>query len=310
MKQHFIALCGGVGGSRLADGLARRLDPDELTLVVNTGDDFDHLGLRICPDLDTVLYMLAGLVSGERGWGREDESWNAHQTLQALGAPSWFQLGDRDIALHLYRNALLASGRNLSQAMARIAAGLGVRHAPAPVTDEATPTTIVTDDGDLSFQDYFVKHRADVHVRGVRYGGHAGTILSAGLEAALARPELAGIIIAPSNPFLSIGPMLATGRLRERIAARNVPVAVVSPYVNGAAVKGPVERLQRDLGLPPGDAGVLRHYGDLVDLFFTDSDRIAAPAGVRVVVGDTLMRDAADRANLASRILAALGAQA
>jgi LPPG:FO 2-phospho-L-lactate transferase len=307
MKKHFITLCGGVGGSKLADGLARHLSPDELTLVVNTGDDFDHLGLRICPDIDTVLYMLAGLVSRERGWGREDESWTAHQTMQRFGGPSWFQLGDKDIALHLYRNALLSSGCNLSQTIAQIAAGLGVRHVPVPVTDEATPTIIVTEEGDLPFQEYFVKRRAEVRVTGIRCGGRADTKLSDGLEAALANPALSGIIIAPSNPFLSVEPMLATGRLRERIIATKAPVVVVSPYVNGLAVKGPVERVQRDLGLPPGDAGVLRHYGDLIDLFFTDSAETAAPNGVSIVEGDTLMRDAADRADVASRILARLG---
>jgi LPPG:FO 2-phospho-L-lactate transferase len=306
MKKHFIALCGGVGGSKLADGLARHLAPHELTLVVNTGDDFEHLGLRICPDIDTVLYMLAGLVSRERGWGREDESWTTHRTMQSLGAPSWFQLGDKDIALHLYRNALLASGCNLSQATAQIAWGLDIPHIPVPVTDEATPTTIVTDEGDLSFQEYFVKRRADVGVTGIRYGGRRETKLSDGLEAALANPDLAGIIIAPSNPFLSIEPMLAAGGLRERIAALNVPITVVSPYVNGAAVKGPIERIQHDLGLPPGDAGVLRHYDGLIDMFFSDHSEIAVPAGVSLVEGNTLMLDAADRADLAFRILSQL----
>lgn len=309
MNKHYVALCGGVGGSKLADGLARNLSPDELTTVVNTGDDFDHLGLRICPDLDTVLYMLAGLVSRERGWGREDETWTTHQTLQALGGPSWFQLGDKDIGLHLYRNALLSSGCSLSEAIARIAAGLGVRHVPVPVTDASTPTMIKTSEGELTFQDYFVGRRADIRVDGIRYGGESETKLSQGLEDALANPALGGIIIAPSNPFLSIEPMLATGRLRERIAAANVQVALVSPYVNGAAIKGPIERVQRDLGLPPGDAGVLRQYGDLIDLFFTDCSEVATPAGISVVEGSTLMRDAADRADLASRILARLGWQ-
>lgn len=309
MKRHFLALCGGVGGSKLADGLARNLSPGELTIAVNTGDDFDHLGLRICPDIDTVLYMLAGLVSRERGWGREDESWITHQTLQALGAPSWFQLGDKDIALHLYRNALLSSGRSLSEAIAAIAAGLGVDHAPVPVTDVATPTTIETADGELAFQDYFVRLRADVRVDGIRYGGTAATKLSEGLEAALANPALGGIIIAPSNPFISIEPMLVTGRLRERIAAAEVPVVLVSPYVNGAAVKGPVERIQRDLGLPPGDSGVLQHYDGLIDVFFTDTAVEGARAGMDVVLGETLMRDADGRAALAARILEHLGWQ-
>lgn len=309
MKKHYIALCGGVGGSKLADGLARHLEPEELTIAVNTGDDFDHLGLRICPDIDTVLYQLAGLVSRERGWGREDETWSAHQTLEMLGGPAWFQLGDKDIALHLLRTSLLSEGARLSQVTAQLAAGLGVRHVPVPVTDVATPTSIDTADGELEFQQYFVQRRADIRVTGIRYGGTADTMLSERLEAALANPALAGIIIAPSNPFLSIEPMLVTGRLRERIAASNAPVALVSPYVKGAAVKGPVARVQLDLGFSSGDAGVLEHYGDLVDLFFTDSAEMIATSKICIVVGDTMMRDAAERADLASRVLLRLGRQ-
>lgn len=309
MKKHFIVLCGGVGGSKLADGLVRHLSPDQLTLVVNTGDDFDHMGLRISPDIDTVLYMLADLVSRERGWGREDESWTTHQTMQLLGGPSWFQLGDKDIALHLYRTHLLSTGRTLSEATADLATGLGLSHVPVPVTDAPTRTIIETEEGDLPFQEYFVKRRADVRVTGIRYGGNADTKLSDALEVGLANPALSGVIIAPSNPFLSIEPMLVTGRLRERIATNNVPVALVSPYVKGAAVKGPVERVQRDLGLPAGDAGVLQHYGDLIDVFFTDGTEKTTAGGISVEEGDILMRDAAERTNLALRILTRLGWQ-
>lgn len=307
MKQHFIVLCGGVGGSRLAEGLARHLAPEALTIVVNTGDDFEHLGLKICPDIDTVLYMLAGCVSRERGWGREDESWVAHETLAALGGPSWFQLGDRDIALHLARNALLAEGKGLAQAVRHIAAALGVSHVPVPVTEAPTPTVVQTVEGDLAFQDYFVRRRADVEVLGLRYGGTPATPLSERVEAAFSDPALAGIVIAPSNPFLSIAPMLSIGGLREKLARRDVPVLAVSPYVNGRAVKGPVSRLQRDLGLPAGDEGLIAYYGGLVDILFTCGSGRPAAVGMSVEDGDTLMPDGAGRGRLARRVLERLG---
>lgn len=307
MSQHFIVLCGGVGGSRLAEGLAQHLPPDSLTIVVNTGDDFDHLGLRICPDIDTVLYMLAGCVSRERGWGREDESWVAHQTLAALGGPGWFQLGDRDIALHLARNALLAEGRGLAETVRKLAVGLGVSHVPVPVTEASTPTIVRTAEGDLAFQDYFVRRRADVRVLGLRYGGTPATPLSAAVERAFADPALAGIIIAPSNPFLSIAPMLATGGLRRKLAARAVPVLAVSPYVGGQAVKGPVARLQADLDLPAGDDGLAGYYAGLVDILFTHGSDFSSAHGMSIEDGDTLMSDRPARGHLARRVLERLG---
>lgn len=307
MKQHYMVLCGGVGGSRMAEGLAQHLPPEALTIVVNTGDDFEHLGLKICPDIDTILYMLAGCVSLERGWGREDESWAAHETLTSLGGPAWFQLGDRDIALHLFRNALLAEGRSLSEAIARIAAGLGVSHVPAPVTEAPTPTVVETPDGRLAFQDYFVRLRAQVRVTALHYGGTADTPLSDRVEAALSDPALSGVIIAPSNPFLSIGPMLATGDLRARITARGVPVLAVSPYVDGRAVKGPLNRLQKDLGLEDGDAGLVAYYGDLLDILFTCGAARLDAGGLHVEDGDTRMADAASRGRVAGRVLERLG---
>lgn len=307
MTQRFIVLCGGVGGSRLAEGLAQHLPPEALTIVVNIGDDFDHLGLRICPDIDTVLYMLAGCVSRERGWGREDESWAAHQTLAALGGPDWFQLGDRDIGLHLARNALLSEGRGLAETVRRLASALGVSHAPVPVTEIQAPTIVRTVEGDLAFQDYFVRRRADVSVLGLQYGATPATPLSEEVETAFADPHLAGIIIAPSNPFLSIAPMLATGDLRQKLAGRTVPVLAVSPYIDGQAVKGPVARLQADLGLPAGDEGLLACYAGLVDILFTSGSDCHAADHISIEDGDTFMPDAQARGRLARRVLERLG---
>lgn len=307
MTKHFIVLCGGVGGSRLAQGLAQHLPPGALTIVVNTGDDFDHLGLRICPDIDTILYMLGNCVSSERGWGREDESWVAYRTLAALGGPDWFQLGDRDIALHLTRNALLAEGRGLAETVRHLAGALGVSHVPVPVCEASTPTIVQTVEGDLAFQDYFVRRRADVRVLGLHYGGTPATPLSARVEAAFADPALAGIIVAPSNPFLSIAPMLAIGGLRQKLAGRTVPVLAVSPYVSGQAVKGPVSRLQADLGLPAGDEGLIGYYAGLVDILFTDGTPSRHVDGMSVEDGSTLMADEQGRGRLARRVLERLG---
>lgn len=305
---HFIALCGGVGGSKLAEGLVQILGPEQLTIAVNTGDDFTHLGLRICPDLDTVVYMLAGLVSRARGWGREDETWAAHETLGALGGPDWFMLGDRDLALHLLRSEALRQGQSLSAVTAAILHRLGLRATVVPVSEAAAPTRIETPDGLLEFQEYFVGRRGDVTVRRVHYGASAATPLSAALSAALAHPDLAGVIVAPSNPYLSIEPMLRCGNLRQQLASRRVPVLGISPYVAGLPVKGPVARLQQDLGLAVGDVGVLSHYGDLLDLYIADSDSPLpeVPGGPRILRMATLMQDAVDRRRVAQAALDAL----
>ncbi len=309
---HYIAFCGGVGGSKLAEGLAQILTPDQLTIVVNTGDDFTHLGLRICPDLDTVLYMLAGLVSRARGWGREDETWAAHETLGALGGADWFMLGDRDLALHLLRSEALRKGQSLSAVTQAVAQRLGLRASVVPVCDLPMPTRLLTPDGLLEFQDYFVARKGDVEVRQIQYGGVATMPLSPGLMTALARPDLAGILIAPSNPYLSIDPMLCCGNLRQQLMACDAPVIAISPYVAGAAVKGPVARVQRDLGLAAGDAGVVAHYADLLDIYLADSGspELDAPPGLRILRAPTLMQDAADRRRVAQAALDGLRRQA
>jgi LPPG:FO 2-phospho-L-lactate transferase len=307
MTKRFIVLCGGVGGSRLAEGLSQHLPPEALTIIVNTGDDFDHLGLRICPDIDTVLYMLAHCVSRERGWGREDESWVVHETLSQLGGPNWFQLGDRDIALHLTRNFLLSQGKGLTETTRHIANALGVSHVPVPVTEVPVPTFVRTRDGDLAFQDYFVRRRAEVSVLGLTYAGTHETPITAEVEAAFEDSNLAGIIIAPSNPFLSIGPMLAIGDLRQRLASRKVPALAVSPYLHGQAVKGPVGRLQADLGFRAGDEGVLDYYSGLVDILFVCGTSAHNADGVSVEECETLMADEEGRGRLGRRVLERLG---
>lgn len=299
MTKAYLVLCGGVGGSKLADGLARILPPEQLTLVVNTADDFDHLGLRICPDLDTVTYMLGGLVHPERGWGRADETWACMETLGQLGGEAWFQLGDRDLALHVFRTQRLKAGASLAEVTAEISARFGIAHVPAPMSEEHISTIVSTDLGELSFQDYFVRHRSAPKVDGIRYAGIEQATPSEGFVRALCSTDLAGIVIAPSNPILSIAPILALRGIRQAIAKRKVPVIAVSPLIGGKAVKGPADKLMAELDHPPGNAGIAAFYGDLLDGLLIDRTDSADALKIRTRVDDTMMRSGADRERVA-----------
>ncbi|MDE5445779.1 2-phospho-L-lactate transferase [Bradyrhizobium sp. CSA207] len=301
MNKSYIALCGGVGGSKLADGLARILPPDRLTIVVNTADDFDHLGLRICPDLDTVTYMLSDLAHPQRGWGRADETWACMEVTKQLGGDSWFQLGDRDLALHLYRTQRIKEGASLSAITSEICRRFGVEHSLVPMCEEVVNTIIDTEIGELSFQDYFVRHQCAITAHRVRYEGLGRAKPSAAFEAALSSPQLAGIIIAPSNPILSIGPIVGLAGVREAIAERRIPVAAVSPLIGGKAVKGPADKLLAELGYEAGNGGLLAYYGGLIDGVIIDSrdEVIGANPGNLTVSGDILMKDAQDRIRVA-----------
>ena len=302
-----VALAGGVGGARLAVGLAAVLPPERLVIAVNTGDDFEHLGFTICPDLDTVMYTLAGLNNRELGWGRADETWSFMETLGALGGDTWFRLGDRDLALHSLRTAALARGESLSQVTAALARRLGVAHAIVPMSDQPVRTLVDTDEGELAFQDYFVRRRCEPAVRAFRFAGAKGAEPSPALRA-LFEAQVEALVVCPSNPFVSIGPMLAVRGIRDWIERRRFPVIAVSPIVGGAAVKGPAAKMMRELGLEVSAAALARHYGDLVDGWIVDA-RDAAEAGTieaagkAVHVTDTLMTDGAKSAALARAAL-------
>jgi LPPG:FO 2-phospho-L-lactate transferase len=292
-----LALAGGVGGARLAVGLARALPPSRLALAVNTGDDFEHLGLSICPDLDTVVYTLAGLNNPATGWGRRDETWSAMQTFAALGADTWFRLGDRDLALHLVRTQALRSGASLSLVTQSIARRLGVRHTVLPMSETPVRTHVLTDRGELAFQDYFVRLRCRPRVNGFRFAGAARARVPERLGALLESPKLEAVVIAPSNPYVSIAPILRVPAIRRWFAARRVPVIAVSPIVGGAALKGPAAKMMRELGAPASALGIVRHYGAAIDGWIIDrADAASAPlieaAGRAVHVTDTIMRDA------------------
>jgi LPPG:FO 2-phospho-L-lactate transferase len=309
-----VALCGGVGGAKLAHGLAQVLEPDELSIVVNTGDDFDHLALRICPDVDTVLYTLSGKDNREAGWGRAAETWEVLGEVERLGGETWFKLGDKDIALHLLRRTLLDRGIRPTAVTRELGARLGVRHRVLPMTDAPVATIIRTPDGELAFQDYFVRRRCEPRITGMRFDGASAATPSPEVAAALSDPALGGIIVCPSNPYVSIGPILATGNLREQLATARAPVLAVSPIVGGRALKGPAAKMMAELEVPVTALAVARIYADFIDAMLLDEqDRGLLTERHRddpqLLVAPTVMHTVEDRIALAReclRLLAAL----
>jgi len=309
---HVLALCGGVGGAKLADGLAAALPAERLTIIVNTGDDFEHVGLAISPDIDTVVYTLSGLADTVRGWGVADESWEAMAQLGRLGEPQWFQLGDRDLAMHIARTRRLREGETLSQVTASLAAKLGIGPAIVPMSDDPVRTMVETEDGVLDFQRYFVAEQCRPVARAIGFAGAREAKPSPGFAAALARDDLAAIVICPSNPYLSIDPLLSLPGVRDRLARLAVPRVAVSPIVAGQAIKGPTAKLMAELGASVDVVGIARHYQGLVDVLMIDeADRDAASAvealGLRALAAPTIMTSPADRVALAKATLAVAG---
>jgi len=308
---HVLALAGGVGGAKLALGLARLLPPSALTIVVNTGDDDEFHGLHVSPDLDTVTYTLAGLANPETGWGRQDETYRVLEALGELGAETWFQLGDRDLATHIRRSDLLRQGRSLSAVTAELSLRLGVRHAIVPMSDERVRTVLATDAGTMSFQEYFVKQRCEPAVQSLRFEGAETARPSPGFVEAMAKAT--AVVLCPSNPFLSVAPILSLPGVRERLALGRSPVAVVSPIISGEAVRGPAARLFEQLqGEPASALAVARYYRGLASHFVLDERDAALKGSVEalgyaVTVAQTLMTSDEDKVGLARMVCAALG---
>ena len=300
----YVALSGGIGGAKLALGLARLLG-ERLTVIVNTGDDFEHLGLAISPDVDTTLYTLAGVANPETGWGRRDETWSFMKAVAELGGPTWFKLGDRDLAVHVERTRRLRAGETPTAVTAHLAARLGVAARVLPMSDEPVRTAVETDAGTLAFQDYFAREQCRPAVRRIRYDGAETARPTVQIEAALSAPTLAGIIICPSNPWLSVDPILAVPGMREAIRASSAPVIAVSPIIGGKAVKGPTAKIMAELGLAVDVASIARHYGDLLDALVVDAaDRATADAlPVPASIADTLMQTTDDKIALARHCL-------
>ncbi len=300
MTARYVALSGGVGGAKLSLGLARVL-AERLCVIVNTGDDFEHLGLHVSPDVDTTLYTLADLVNPETGWGRRDETWTFMRTLATLGGPQWFNLGDGDLALHVERTRRLRHKESLTAITADIARTLGLASQILPMSDDSIRTLVETPEGVLPFQHYFVRHRCEPVVTALRFEGAGAATVTGAVRAALQQPDLAGIIICPSNPWLSVDPILAVPGMRDAIRAAAVPVIAVTPIIAGKAVKGPTAKIMGELGLASDAATVARHYEGLIDGFVLDQED-AAQAGsipVPVTTAQTLMRTLDDKIALA-----------
>ncbi len=301
-----IAFSGGIGGAKLALGLYRALPRGSLMVVCNTGDDFEHLGLVISPDLDTVLYTLAGIANPEVGWGRAGETWSFMQALEKLGGESWFRLGDGDLATHIERTRRLAAGESLAAISADFCRRLGLHAKVLPMSDQPVRTIVLTEAGTLPFQRYFVEQRCAPRVSGFEFqGARAARPLPALLEA-LAGEGLEAVLICPSNPFISIDPILALPGMRAALAACRAPVVAVSPIIGGHAVKGPTAKMMAELGLPVSAVAVAGHYAGLLDGFVLDDADAgeAAAIGIPWLATRTLMTSENDKRRLAAEVLA------
>lgn len=296
-----VALAGGVGGAKLAHGLAQILPPEDLTIIVNTGDDFEHYGLYICPDLDTVCYTLAGLANPETGWGRADESWNALANLKRLGAPAWFQLGDSDLATHIERTRRMKEGQTLSQITRAFCTAWGIAHTVLPMTDDRMRTIVETDEDALEFQEYFVHRRCTPRVKGFRFEGIDTAEPAPGASEAIAAAE--AVVICPSNPWVSIDPILGVIKKIE------TPVVAVSPIIGGETVKGPAAKMFAELGIEPSALAVAEHYAELLNGIVVDSvdSELAKRIKIPSLVTNTIMNSSSDRARLAQDVLEFIG---
>ncbi|HNB52042.1 MAG TPA: 2-phospho-L-lactate transferase [Anaerolineales bacterium] len=306
---NIVALAGGVGGAKLADGLAQILPPENLTIIVNTGDDFEHLGVKICPDLDTVCYTLAGLANPVTGWGLAGESWNTLEGIATLGGPSWFRVGDRDLGTHLERTRRLRAGQSLSQITRDFCRAWGVKPTVLPMSNEDVPTIVQTEEGDLAFQEYFVRRQCHPRVKGFRFEGVQAARPAPGVLEALEGAD--AVVICPSNPWVSVDPILSVPGIRDLVGTQEGTrrkVVAVSPIIAGQTVKGPAAKMYAELGVEPSALAVARHYGGLLEGFVFDKQDMQSlneiqALGIRPLVTDTLMKTPADRRRLAGEVL-------
>ena len=302
-----VALTGGIGGAKLALGLTRLLRPDELSFVVNTGDDFEHLGFHISPDVDTLTYTLAEEANPETGWGRRDETWHFMEALERFGGETWFRLGDRDLALHAFRRSRLDAGATLTQVTREICGKLGIAHDVWPMSDDPVRTRVRTPDGALAFQHYFVRDRCAPAVTGFEFAGIETAAVNPELVTALQEPVRA-VVICPSNPFVSVDPILDIPGMRDLLRGTGAPVLAVSPIVGGQAIKGPTAKMMRELAIPATAEQVAAHYAGLITAFVLDErDAAAQPAvealGLDTVVAQSVMVTLQDRVDLARAVL-------
>lgn len=302
-----VALAGGVGGAKLADGLMQMLK-EELAIIINTADDFEHMGLHISPDIDTVTYTLAGIANPETGWGVRDESWNFLDQVKKLGGPGWFALGDRDLAIHVLRSQRLRSGESLSRITHDIAKAFDIPARLLPMSNEPVRTMVKTAEGLLPFQDYFVGRHCNIAVSGFQFDGIDRALVTMDVRNALDSASLQAVIFCPSNPYVSIGPILELRGMKAQLAETNAPIIAVSPIIGGKAVKGPAARMMQELGQEPGVLSVAQLYAGIVDgLIIDEEDRQWAEPiralGMAVQIAPSLMRSREDRKNLAGTCL-------
>ncbi len=303
-----VALSGGVGGAKLAFGLSRVLADGELSVIANTGDDFEHLGLYVSPDIDTLIYTLAGVNNSETGWGRANETWSFMSALEQLGAQTWFQLGDKDLALNVHRTNELRLGKTLSEVVADVAQQFGIRSRIIPMSDDRVRTMVDTNSGTLAFQDYFVRQKCQPVVERIRFQGIECSLASPRLQALMKSPDIGAYVICPSNPYLSIDPIISLPGVREGIRDSTAPVVAVSPVVAGESLKGPTSKIMSELHIPCTAAEVSAHYRGLIDgIIIDDQDaELAAEiarAGVQVTESNIVMRSTQDKIDLADTVL-------
>jgi LPPG:FO 2-phospho-L-lactate transferase len=300
-----LVVTGGIGGAKLCLGFQRILPRDSLRIVVNTGDDFEHLGLYICPDIDTTLYTLSGLANTELGWGRQNETWTFMEALGSLGGETWFRLGDGDLALHVERTRRLRAGDTLTEFTQDVARRLGLNAAIFPASDHPVRTMVTTAEGRLGFQDYFVGRRCMPVVKTLDFLGAGSAKVSPQLLKAFNDPALRAIVIAPSNPYLSIDPILAISDMRALMRRAGVPIIAVTPIIGGQAVKGPTAKIMKELGIDPSPVAIVDHYRGLIDGFVLDArdEALASEIGMPTRICDTLMLTLGDRDQVARAVL-------
>lgn len=306
------ALAGGVGASKFLEGLSRAISPEDISIVVNTGDDMEFFGLYVSPDLDIVTYTLAGLVNPATGWGFPDDSFHCLELLLSYAqSERWFNLGDRDLATHIFRTQMLRDGRTLSEVAERIRVTFGVKSRILPMTDTHTPTTVITDEGKMHFQEYLVKNQARPPVKGLRFENIESARPAPGVAEAILESE--AVIICPSNPLISIGPILAVPGMRDLLKETKVQVTVISPVVGGASLKGPTDKMMAGLGMEVSATQVAKLYSDIADVFILDQQDEALKPEIeklrmKVVITDTVMNDANKKLALAETVLSAIEA--
>ena len=306
--ENILALSGGVGGAKLSWGLDNITAKNTLTIIANTGDDFIHHGLYISPDSDTLIYTLAGVNDPERGWGRADETWHTHSTLGQLGIENWFQIGDKDLALHLYRNEQRKKGISLTEITQHIAQKFGVNSCILPMSDDPVQTIIESDIGHLSFQEYFVKHQSEPCIRNISFNGSTEASISPELKTVIKDNGFKAIIVCPSNPYLSIDPILSIKEIKSFIESSSIPVVAVSPIVGGKALRGPTAKIMHEMDIPVSVMGIAEHYHPLIDgLVIDHKDKIMSSKmqsmGIAVQVTNTVMNCDSDKIQLAQDVV-------